>query len=334
MTQGSNTKTVRYGVETVRGTGVACTNILDISDADWDVVPPTIRSANLTGGVDPSPVITAGVLVPRVRVKLGSINWDRWQRWLAAAFDGSITSAGAGADKAWGSGAIKPPAVSTGGALLDNLKSYTIEFGFANPAAAQPAHKLPGCVVERIKVTADKAGFVKGEIDFLSISAVTDITSYTGTLSPDTMSAAVPDYSMLKVYNDAAAGTIGTTQDTAAVAWELEWKSFLVVDDNAKKLAIGQQAGWTAKYTRFWDAADALGFARTKAERKVRLDVIGPVLGVSAWELGFDLYATTDSRPLSTLKGFVSEDVMLLPMRDATAATSIAARLVNSSASL
>jgi hypothetical protein len=328
------TKTVRYGVETVRGTGVACTAILDISDADWEIIPATIRSDNLTGGVDPSPQVTAGVIIPRVKVKLGSINWDRWQRWLASSFDGSITGVGAGADKVWGTGAIKPPAVSTGGALVEALKSYTLEFGYANPAAAQPAHKATGCVVERIKVTWPRTGFVSAEIDFLSIGAITDLTAYSGTLSPDVMSASVPDYSMLKVYNDAAGGTIGTTQDTVAVSAELEWKSFMVADDNAKKLSIGQQAGWTAKYSRFWDAADVLGFSRTKAERKVRIAAIGPVLGSTTWELGFDLYATTDARPLATLNGFVSEDVTLLPMRDATAGTSIAARLTNSVAVL
>lgn len=334
MTQGAMTKTVRYGVESTRGTGVACTNILDISDADWDIVPPTVRSDNLTGGVDQSPQVTAGIVIPRVKVKLGSINWDKWQRWLAAALDGSITAAGAGADKTWGSNAIKPPAVSTGGALVDNLKSYTLEFGYANPAAAQPAHKVTGALVERIKVTAARSGFAMAEIDFVSISAVTDLTAYSGSLSPDTMSAAVPDFSMVKVYNDAAGGTIGTTQDTAGIAWELEWKSFLAADDNAKKLTIAQQAQWTAKYTRFWDAADALGFARTKAERKVRLDLVGPTLGSTTWVLGFDCYTTTDARPLGTLNGFVSEEVALLPLRDATAATSIAARLVNSVSTL
>ena len=50
MVQGELTKTVRYGVESVRGTGVTCTNILDIADAEWDLIPPLIRSDNLTGG--------------------------------------------------------------------------------------------------------------------------------------------------------------------------------------------------------------------------------------------------------------------------------------------
>ncbi|MFN8631194.1 MAG: hypothetical protein U0838_13025 [Chloroflexota bacterium] len=336
MTQGDITKTVRYGVESTRGTGVTCTNILDIAEADWDITPPTIRSDNLTGGVDPSPQVTAGIVVPRIRVKLGSINWDKWQRWLAAAFDGSITAAGAGADKTWGSNAIKPPAVSTGGALTDNLKSYTLEFGYANPSASQPAHKVTGALVERIKLTVPRVGFAQAEIDFVSISAVTDLTAYSGTLSPDAMSAAVPSNSDatgttgLKVYSDAAGGTIGSTQDAAAVSAEIEWKSFLVADDNAKKLTIGQQAQWTAKYSRFWDAADALGYSRTKAERKVRMDLVGPALGSGTWILGFDLYAAVDAVPKASLNGFASEDVALVPLRDATAATSIAARLVNS----
>lgn len=334
MTQADITKTLRYGIESTRGTGVTCTHILDQSDVTWEILPATIRSENLTGGVDPSPVVMAGVIIPRVKVKLGSINWDRWQRWMAAAFDGSIASAGAGADKTWGSNAIKPPAVSTGGALTEALKSFTLEFGYANPAASQPAHKVTGAVVERLKLSANASGFAQAEIDFVSIGAVTDLTAYSGTLSPDTMSAAVPDYSMVKVYNDAAGGTIGSTQDTAAISWEIEWKSFMSPDDNGKKLAIAQRAEWTAKYTRFFDDANQIGYARTKAERKVRLDLVGPSLGSGTWILGFDCYATTDVVGKTTLNGFVGEEIALLPMRDTTAATSIAGRLVNSTATI
>ena len=83
MTQPEITKTVRYGVETTRGTSVPCTAILDISDAEWEIIPPTIRSDNLTGGVYPSNVVTAGVIIPRLKVKLGSINPDKWQKWWA-----------------------------------------------------------------------------------------------------------------------------------------------------------------------------------------------------------------------------------------------------------
>jgi len=332
MTQGTITRTVRYGIESTRGTAVACTSIMDISDAEWDVVPPVVRSENLTGGVDPSPVFASGVLIPRVRVKLGSVNWDRWQRLLACALDGSITAAGAGADKTWGSNAIKPPAVSTGGALTESLKSMTLEFGFANPSAAQPAHRLPGCVVERLKLTVPRTGLATAEADFVSISPVADITSYTGALSPDAMSAAVPDGTMLRVWNDPT--TIGTTQDTAAIAAEVEWTSFMAADDNARKLGIARRHEWTAKVTRFWDDAGGLAQARSTAQRKVRIDLVGPALGAGTWVLGFDLYAEAESRALTELSGFAGEELTLVPLRDATAGASIAARLVNSVSAL
>lgn len=326
--QSTLTKTVRYGIESVRGTGVACTAIMDIADADWDVVPPLWRSGNLTGGVFQSGVVGAGVLVPRLRVKLGSINWDKWQRFLACGVDGGITAAGAGADKVWGSGAIKPPQLSTGGAVVEALKSLTLEYGYANPAAAQPAHKMVGAVVERIKVDWNGTGPVTAEIDFVATATPTDITAYSGTLSADTMSAAVPDFSMLKVYVDDT--TIGTTQDTTVVSASLEWKSFMAVDENAKRLAIGKYSEWTASFRRFAEAADMLAASRTKAEKKVRIASIGPVLGSTTWELAADLYATVESRPLGELSGFLSEEVTLAPRRDATATTDIAFRLTNS----
>jgi len=218
MVQPNLTKTVRYGQEATRGTGVTCTGILDIADAEWDIVPPTIRSDNLTGGVFPSSVLAAGVLIPRVKVKLGSINPDKWQKWLAGALDGSIAAAGAGADKTWGSNAIKPPAVSTGAAIAEALKSYTLEFGFANPSAAMPAHKITGAIIERIKLVWNRVGFVNAELDFVSIGSVTDLTAYSGTLSPDAAPTWTPDHSNFKAYVDDT--TIGTTQDTTVVSAE------------------------------------------------------------------------------------------------------------------
>ena len=328
MVQADITKTVRYGIETVRGTGVACTAILDIADVDWDILPDTIRSDNLTGGVYQSSVVTAGVVIPRVKVKLGSVNPDKWQKWLAAGVDGSITSAGAGADKTWGSLAVKPPALSTGGALAESLKSFTLEFGHASPSTATPAYKTVGNVVERIKLVQPRVGFATAEIDFVSIGAVTDLTAYSGTLSPDAAPVWTPSHTALKVYVDDA--TIGTTQDTAAVAWEWEWKGFMAPDDNGKRLTIARTAELSAKYTRFHEAADMVAAARSKAEKKVRLDLVGPSLGAGTWILGADVYGIVDTRTLSAGNGFVMEEASITSFRDATVGSDVAFRLVNS----
>ena len=332
MVQADLTKTVRYGVETVRGTGVACTAIMDIADWEQDILPLTLRSDNLTGGVYPSPILVPGVVIPRLKVKFGSINPDKWQRWLAAAVDGTITAAGATADKTWGSNAIKPPALSTGGALTEALKSYTLEWGFANPAAAMPAHKITGAIIERIKIIWQRVGFVQGEVDFVSIGSVTDLTAYSGTLSPDAAPTWVPDHTNFKCYIDDS--TVGSTLDATVVSAELEWKSFMAPDESGKKLTIAQPAELTAKLFRFHETADFLAAARTKAEKKIRIDSLGPVLGSGFWTLGADVYGAIDSRPLSASNGFVMEEASIISKRDASVGSDVAFRLINSVATL
>lgn len=330
------TKTLRYGIESVRGTSVPCTGILDISDVDWDILPAQIRSDNLTGGVFPSNVLAAGVIISRVRAKLGSINPDKWQKWLASGVDGSIASAGAGADKTWGTNTIHPPALSTGGALTESLKSFTLEFGYANPSATQPAHKITGAIVERIKLIWPRIGFVQGEIDFVSISAVTDLTAYSGTLSPDAAPTWVPSMNdsanPFRCYIDAA--TIGTTQDTTIVGAELEWKSFMAPDENGKRLSIAKATELAVKLTRFHEAADMLAAVRTQGLQKIRIDSVGPTLGAGTWILGADVYGAASTRSLASLSGFVSEEIEITSKRDATAGTDVNFRLVNSVATI
>jgi hypothetical protein len=323
------TKTVRYGIEATRGTGGTCTNIWDVSDVEWDIIPPKIRSGNLTGGVYASNVVTAGVLIPRVRLKFASLNFDRIQRLLACAVDGSITSTGAGANKSWGT--VKPPAVSTGAALTEALKSLTLEFGYANPSAANPAHKVTGAICDRLKFTFAPNGFVSGEADFVSIGTVTDLTAYSGTLTGDTV-AASPDFSGFLFYVDDT--TIGTTADGTIIGGEVEWKGHVAPDDNAKRLGISRVTEWTGSLTRFWEAADMIANARTGAEKKVRMLVNGPVLGSGTYSFGVDLYGYADAVDRGEINGFRSEEVKLVPKRDVTLGSDISFSLVNSMAAL
>lgn len=332
MSQADLTKTVRYGIESVRGTGVTCTDILDVADADWDIIPPKIRSGNLTGGVFASSSVTPGVLVPRVRVKLASVNWDKLQRYIAGSINGAITASGAGANKTWTD--AKPPALSTGAALTEALKSFTLEFGYANPTAANPAHKITGALIDRIKLTWPRSGFVSAELDFVSISAVTDLTAYSGTLSPNTVAAspATGTAGSFLVYADDT--TLGTTQDTTVVSAEWEWRSFMAPDENGLRLGIARAADWSLTIDRFWDAADMLANARTGAEKKFRVKSVGPALAAATYALTVDCYGWADERTPSALSGFVGETVKIVPKLDATAASDVAVGIVNAVATL
>lgn len=317
-------KTVRLGIETTRGTGVACTRIIDFESAELEHNVPALRSPNLTGGVFASSKIIPGVEINRIKLKLGSVNWDRLHMWLLMAMDGTVTGTGATADKTWGP--FKPPALSTGGAVAESLKSATVEFGYANPATATPAHKLTGCLVERLKLVWEPRNFVSAEVDLITLGTVTDITSFSGTLSPDTVTAQ-PDFSGFAAYVDDT--TIGTTADTAIVGGELEWTSFMAVDENRKRLAIARQAQLNAKLTRFWEAADMISAYRTKATKKVRLQTTGPVLGSGTYKLTADLYGTVETRSLGSIAGFVSEELDLAPQRDSTVGSDVAITVIN-----
>jgi hypothetical protein len=191
---------------------------------------------------------------------------------------------------------------------------------------------MTGAIVDRIKIAWNRTGFVTAEVDYVSIFPVTDLTAYSGTLTADTVSASVPDHSMLKVYIDDT--TIGTTQDTAVLDAEVEWRSFMAADENAKRLGIARRSEWTAKLTRFHEAADLLAASRTKGLKRIRVGSIGPALGTTTWELGADLYGLVDSRSIPTVGGFVGEEVSILPKYNATAGTDIAFRLTNSVAVL
>lgn len=323
---------VRLGIETVRGTSVTATHIVDFETATLEHDVPSVRSSNLTGGVYQSPIVIPGVEMNRIKLVMGSIDWNFLQKWLAMAVDGTITSAGAGADKTWGTaGIIKPPALSTGAAVTEALKSATVEIGYANPAAATPAHKLTGCVVDRLKISWLPREFAKLEVDLISKEALTDLTAFSGVLTPTTVLAS-PDFSDFSCTIDDA--TIGTTADTAVIGGELEWTSFMSVDENRKRIAIGKQSDWSLRLTRFWEAADMIAAYRTKAKKKIRVKSTGPALGAGNYLLSADCYGYIDTRPLGDISGFKSEEIEVRPMYDATATTDISFGLVNAQAAL
>lgn len=319
-------RTLRVGVESSRGTAPtpAVDRIVDFQTAVWEQAVPLVRTGNTTGSVFQTSNVIPGLEKDTLKVTQGSVNWDRLHTLFLTSMDGSVTATGTSNGKTWGP--FKPPAVSTGAAITDNLKSLTAEFGWANPASATPAHQLTGLVCNRWKLGFTPQGFVTAETDYVTIKTLTDITSFTGTLSPDTIVSS-PSFSMHKYYVDES--TIGTTEDTAVYQADLEWMGQMDIDENRKRLGIIRQTDWTLNLVRFYEASNLLAAYRAKTVEKIRIQSTGPAIGSGTYLLTVDLYGRLESRTVENLNGFVTENLTFKPSRDSSAATDISVTVVN-----
>lgn len=244
-------------------------------------------------------------------------------------FKGVASGVGAGADKTW----TFVPSNST-----DDVKTSTIQLGWADTIATTPAVKLNYCMGDTFNLHFEKNddGAATFSSRFLSAKALTQITAFTGALSDRTT---VPvSCNNTVAYIDTA--TIGTTQDLNVVSADfnlnLQPVPFYTLDGTtaARDVYRPKHRLWSATIVRQYATATEFTAYQAKTIRKIRVRTTGPVLGGSNYKVDLDLYGVWTGRRYADIDGITTEELTFEPVFDTTTSSSCSLVVVNASAAI
>lgn len=321
----------RAGLETTRGTAAAPTRGIPFTEGThtqaFDHIAPEELRQSLFGhytadvGTESNSFEFSGVAGYWALVFWGNLH-------MKAVASGS----GAGADKTWN---FLP-------ASTDDLKTATIEYGFAdNIGATRPAWSVAGCIGNTFSLNVDKAPGQSGvtfRSTLLSFKPATQISAFTGVGTYTAENGGLVKASATQVFIDSA--TIGTTadNDVLSVSWELQSgpQVLYTLNNTTAGVEILRPSPWTwtARIRRYYRNNTELNARIAGTVRKVRVRTLGPVLGGSNYRLDLDLYGKYSDRALSIADNIGVEEFTLSPVYDAAAATHFAMTLVNDQAAI
>ena len=228
--------------------------------------------------------------------------------------------------------------IFTPSGTADNVKTSTIQLGYADTIATAPGVQLAGALGNTWNLHFEKAnadGAVTSEAQFFMGGTATQITAFTGSPTDRTVNR-VGLFSTL-VYLDAA--TIGTTSDSNVVSvdWTLNLSPvpFYSLDNTAGANAVYRpnHRTWTATIRRRYSSAAEWTIYQSKAERKIRVKALGPAFSTATNGtalLQLDLYGAYTCRTWSEIDGIITEDITVEPYYDSTATTSFSMEVIAS----
>ena len=202
MPQSEIFTSVRSAIETVRGTGVNPTRILEQTDFQHSPDVATIRPMERRGSYF-AYYRTAAGREKHGFTMAGNLSYNQLAILANLYFKGNLTGTGGAADKTY----PFVPASAT-----DDLKTATFEFGYDTAlSGTQPGFRLVYAVGDELTLTFDKgsAEGVKYAAALHSPKAISQITAFTGTPSSLVSTAMTP----IQVAVTIDAATIGTTAD-------------------------------------------------------------------------------------------------------------------------
>lgn len=318
MPQSEIFTSVRAAIEATRGTGVNPTRILENTEFGHTPSLRTIRPKERRGSYFAYYRAAAGREMHNARMG-GNLSFNQLA-WLGNMFvKGVTTGTGGGADKTY---AFTPSSTT------DDLKSFTLEFGYDTTlSASQPGLRLVYVVGDQLTLTFDKASDegVTFAAEMHSPKAMSQISAFGGSPTALTTTAMTPVQTT--VFIDAA--TIGSTADNYVAKAEFvlthDWTDLDTLNGTTAAqdtFRVGAR-DWVLTLTRYFINDNELDRYVDKAERKIRIRNTGPALGGSNYSATLDLYGVLDSDGYSvaSVDGLMMETLKYVPFYDTTATT-------------
>lgn len=318
----------RAALEVTRGTDLTPTRIIYGEEFTHEQDRQTIRPTELNNSYEANRTAAAGVETNTLTIG-GRMSYTD-AIWWANLFVAPLASGtGAGADKTW---AFVPSLTS------DDVKTATVQLGYADTIAAAPGVKLNYCLGNTFNLHFEKNddGAITFDGSFFIGAAATQITAFTGSLSDRTTVPMSANNTVVTL--DAA--TIGTTTDSNVVSvdWTLDLGpvAFYALDGTTAANAIYRPnpRTWTATIVRRYANDNEWDRYVDKAERKVRIRTTGATLGSSNYRSTLDLYGVYTGRTWADVDGIITEELTLEPYYDTTATRSFSWEIVNDIASI
>jgi hypothetical protein len=318
----------RAALEATRGTDLTPTRLIYGESFEHDQTIATIRPEELRNSYEGFFSASAGPERNTLAVN-GRVSYDDLIWWANLFMKAVASGTGGAADKTW----TFLPTVTA-----DDVKTATIQLGYADTIATAPGIKLNYCIGDEFNLHFEKNddGALTFSGKLLSAVANTQITAFTGSLSDRTVTLASANNT--QVYLDAT--TIGTTADlnVTAVDWTVNLGPvpFYALNNSASASNTYRpnHKVWTATITRQFNSATEWSIYASKAERKVRVRTVGPALGGTNYKIDLDLYGVYTGRSWADVDGIITEQITMEPLWDTTALASHQLVVVNATASI
>lgn len=319
----------RAGLEVTRGTNLTPTRLIYAEEFGFEQDVATIKPDEMRNSYNPNYSATAGPERNALTAK-GRMSYDDMIWWGNLFFKGVASGTGGGADKTW---TFLPTATS------DDVKTATIQLGYADTIASAPAIELGYCMGDSLTLHFEKNddGAITFDARLISPEALTQITAFTGALSDRTTVPASANGTT--IYADQASA-IGTTVDTTFVSldFRLNLGPVPLYTLNGSTAATNayrpNHRRWEATLVRqftsdlYWDDYT------DKTVQKIRARTLGAVLGASNYKIDLDLYGVVTNRRNADVDGIITEELTLSQIYDTTATADHNLVVVNATAAI
>ncbi len=323
-------RSLRAGLETTRGTGVAMTRGIEFSTATHDQSIDTIYPEEIRGSYEAHYAASAGAEVNSLQIE-APVDFDAMAWWLNLHIKAVASGTGGAADKTY----TFVPTLTT-----DDQKSATIQFGYTdNIGATSPAISLAYVLGDELTLTWDKSPGSPGvtmKSSLVSPKAATQLSAFTGTGTYTTSELAKAAATVVTIDPT----TIGTTTDNDIVSAEWTYKSGFQNLFTLNNSYVAQDTfrpnplEWELKLKRYIRNDNEWDRYVDKAKRKIRIKTTGSVLGGTFYSLQLDCYGTLDTRATSEDNGLGMEELTYKPLYDTSFAGTTQVVLVCSLAAI
>jgi hypothetical protein len=305
-------KTLRAGLETTRGTGVAMTRGIEFTTADHKQNIDTIYPEELRNSYEAHYAATAGAETNTIDVEY-PLDFDAMAWWGNLHIKAVPTPTGAGADRTW---TFVPTLTS------DDQKSATVQLGYTdNIGATSPAVSIPYVIGDVLNINWNKSPGSPGVMcksSLVSPKAASQISAFTGTGTYTTSELAKAQATVVTIDPT----TIGTTTDNDIVTADWTYTSGFVNLYTLNNTTAAQDTfrpnplQWELKLTRYIRNDNEWDRYVDKAKRKIRIKTTGSVLGGSFYSVQLDCYGTLFDRSVSETDGLGMEELTYRPLYD------------------
>jgi len=314
-------------LESTAGSAASATRVLYINEATPSQEITSIATTTLRGTFFETHEINPGVERNGLNIS-GPVLYSQVPFWLEGSVKGGVTPSGTVAPYTW--------TYSPNSGTANAPKTFTAEWGWQDGGTVIPTYKLPGCSTTELSIS-----YVKDEAVTFSATTIAAGTVTLGTA----FSASPADTTQISVLGVGAAvyidaTTIGSTQDTSVqeatftltrglVRREVLDGTSAAVDTVAP---VARQA--RLEIVRYFTNRNELDKFLLKSERKIRIDVTGPTLGLGTYGFQLDFYGVADTHEIAEVDGVIVANITYRGIVDSSASTDFSIVVKNNLATI
>ena len=314
-------------LESTAGSAATATRVLYANEATPSQEVTSIANTTLRGNYFETYEINPGIERNGLNVA-GPVLYNQIPFWLETAVKGGVSASGTAAPYTW--------AYTPNSGTANAPKTFTAEWGWADGGTVVPTYLLAGCATDELSITYVKDEAVTFSATTIAAGTVALGTAYSASPS-DTTQVSVLGVDAA-VYIDAT--TIGSTADTSVQEATFTLTRGLVRRDALDGTSaavdtvapVARQA--RLEIVRYFTNRNELDKFLLKSERKIRIAVTGPTLGVGNYEFTLDFYGVADTHEIAEVDGVIVANIAYRGIVDSSASTDFSITVKNNLATI